>query len=119
MVLTPSKARNTGRFVCIPVAHSNIQSFLYFAYHSLYNSFPHLHQQTDPILPRGFNQIFFACFDIFDSRKFWPKIGSCPLLVMDELIGEKLIFSTRLWSCTDFDPSCLLQSLSPNVDMSP
>jgi len=39
-------------------------------------------------------------------------------LVMDELIGRKPIFSICLQSYTNFDPSCLLQSLPPNVDMS-
>jgi hypothetical protein len=41
------------------------------------------------------------------------------ILVMDELIGRKPIFSICLQSHTNFDPSCLLQSLPPNPGMSP
>jgi len=49
---------------------------------------------------------------------FTPNFGSCPILVMDELIGKKPMFSIRLQSRTNFDPSCLLQNLSPNPGMS-
>jgi hypothetical protein len=44
---------------------------------------------------------------------------SCPLLMMDELIGGKSIFSIRLQSHTKFNSPCLFQSLSPNPGMSP